>query len=289
MNYMSYIMKSPLSFKYLNPSPPSGDDNFYLERFGLREKMKKGIVNRPRGTGDWLFMFFHTPVKLELNKQVEKQAENTMIIWPDNAAHYYGNDEIEWGHSWFHCSGNYIRKLVENLHIPQTKPFAFSKFHIMEKFLKDIHSELANHIRADSIILENIFEIFVRNIKRNISGDESASFPSIPDNILKVRNFLESHFQEKMNLKKLAEMAYMSKPHFSAEFKKYFARPPVDYLIDIRMKHARYLLLDKNLSVAEISRRSGYEDVFHFSKQFKKRFGKSPSLYRGQKEPVSNF
>jgi two-component system response regulator YesN len=42
------------------------------------------------------------------------------------------------------------------------------------------------------------------------------------------------------------------------------------------MREAAYLLHDRNLNVTEIARRVGYAEIFHFSKLFKKRFGRSP-------------
>ena len=56
---------------------------------------------------------------------------------------------------------------------------------------------------------------------------------------------------------------------------------PIHYLIDIRLTKA-YNLLTQNLemSIQEIAAQVGYEDAYHFSKLFKKKYGVAPSAVR---------
>ena len=72
----------------------------------------------------------------------------------------------------------------------------------------------------------------------------------------------------------------MSVPHLCSEFKKHFGVPVIDYVIRRRMREAAYLLHDRNLNITGIARRVGYTDIFHFSKLFKKHFGRSPREVR---------
>ncbi len=46
------------------------------------------------------------------------------------------------------------------------------------------------------------------------------------------------------------------------------------------MRHAAHLLANRNLTISEIALQVGYDDLFHFSKTFKKHFGASPRSYR---------
>ncbi len=60
---------------------------------------------------------------------------------------------------------------------------------------------------------------------------------------------------------------------------------PNEYLRIVRMKKAAELLLDSNLTVAEVSYQVGINDPFYFSKCFKTQFGVAPSIYqRGEKD-----
>jgi len=78
----------------------------------------------------------------------------------------------------------------------------------------------------------------------------------------------------------LARMAHWSPAHFSEEFRRHFGAAPIAYLIRQRMAHARHLLRDVGLTVADVAQRVGYDDLYHFSKLFKKHCGISPGAVR---------
>ena len=63
--------------------------------------------------------------------------------------------------------------------------------------------------------------------------------------------------------------------------KAYEEQDEIHYLIDIRLTKA-YNLLTQNLemSIQEIAAQVGYEDAYHFSKLFKKKYGVAPSAVR---------
>ena len=54
----------------------------------------------------------------------------------------------------------------------------------------------------------------------------------------------------------------------------------VDYVQGIRMKKAKTLLKNTNMSVESIAEAVGYSNVEHFSRQFKKKYGLAPIQYR---------
>lgn len=87
----------------------------------------------------------------------------------------------------------------------------------------------------------------------------------------------------KENLKNnitVSEIAYdlnMSLPSFSSKFKKIMGMTPNDYLTNLKLNEATRLL--KFSSVTEVSYDLGYENISHFIKLFKKKFGLTPKQY----------
>ncbi|HEX8037697.1 MAG TPA: AraC family transcriptional regulator, partial [Chryseosolibacter sp.] len=63
-------------------------------------------------------------------------------------------------------------------------------------------------------------------------------------------------------------------------FKKVFGKSIFEYIVEQRMDHARKLLREEGMPVAEVSRHLGYKNPNHFSTAFKKRVGVNPSVYR---------
>ena len=82
------------------------------------------------------------------------------------------------------------------------------------------------------------------------------------------------------NRKELADIISLSETRFHYFFKDITGQSPISYLISIRLKKAQLLLLTTDLTIDAISKQVGYDDVFNFSKQFKKKFAISPSAYR---------
>ena len=85
---------------------------------------------------------------------------------------------------------------------------------------------------------------------------------------------------EEVSLNILAEEFHLSAQYISQLFKNEIGVNFLAYLTNIRMEQAKKLLLSSQLSIAEISERSGYGDYRIFTKAFKKAEGVTPSQYR---------
>ena len=81
----------------------------------------------------------------------------------------------------------------------------------------------------------------------------------------------------------LSESGY-SEDYIRSCFKKITGKTPNEFLTDIRIKNACFLIdIYKNkISLSEISERCGYLDYIYFSKRFKSVMGMSPREYRNQ-------
>jgi AraC-like DNA-binding protein len=77
-----------------------------------------------------------------------------------------------------------------------------------------------------------------------------------------------------------AQKAGYSVDHFTRIFKKVFGIPPLEYLIDLRIKKAAQMLAGTSLGVSQIAAELGYRDKYFFSSQFKAKTGLSPREFR---------
>lgn len=94
-------------------------------------------------------------------------------------------------------------------------------------------------------------------------------------------DYLDKHYCEKISLDKIARNMYLSSFYISRIFKSEIGDTPINYVINLRMKKAQELLLEKqNRSIQEVAHCVGYDDAYHFSKLFKKHFGEPPSKFR---------
>ncbi|MDR0948992.1 MAG: AraC family transcriptional regulator [Lachnospiraceae bacterium] len=100
-------------------------------------------------------------------------------------------------------------------------------------------------------------------------------------------NYFEDHFMEKISLDRIADNMYLSPFYISKIFKSETGDTPIRHLINIRLEKAKELLENgTSQSIQETARSVGYDDAYHFSKLFKKRFGVAPSQWNDYRKTL---
>jgi len=93
--------------------------------------------------------------------------------------------------------------------------------------------------------------------------------------------YMSEHLAEPVRISALARLVSLSPTYFTGLFRKQTGCAPRDYLHLLRIHRACELLSTTGLSIKQIAARAGYQDPFHFSRQFKAFHGISPTQYRG--------
>lgn len=97
----------------------------------------------------------------------------------------------------------------------------------------------------------------------------------------KLQNMLEQQLDnDRLNIDDLAAMMGLGRTIFYKKVRGLTGYSPNEYLRIIRMKKAAELLLENQLTIAEISYKIGISDPLYFSKCFKQQFGVAPTIYR---------
>ncbi len=125
--------------------------------------------------------------------------------------------------------------------------------------------------------------LVIREQCETIAPKGSCAFESVNKKYVveRIVTYLEEHYNEKISLDQIAENMYLSPFYISRMFKSEIGDTPIRYLINIRLEKAKTLLESgDNSSIQEIAGMVGYDDAYHFSKLFKKRYGISPSQAR---------
>lgn len=279
MQPLEYTGSTVSGFRLFFTPRPLDSREISIAGMGVREMMIPCMVGRARGTGDYLLMLFHSPARMSARPgNATLQNPDTMMIWTPGKGQYYGNHSARFSHTWIHCHGTRIHRLIKTSGLPVLKPFQTSDSSRFQQCLLDIHRELISYTKPNAIIVSNLLENCLQEIARSIS--HKSLNVRIPENLLAARNLISNSPTQRITLDDLAKVASMSVSHFCASFKKTFGLAPVECLIQHRMHHAAHLLGNKDMTISEIALQVGYEDLFHFSKMFKKHFGLSPRNLR---------
>lgn len=94
------------------------------------------------------------------------------------------------------------------------------------------------------------------------------------------RDYIANNYQASLNLSGIAKCSYMSPYHFLRVFKDTYGETPNEFLIRLRVQHAKKMLVTENFSVSEICEKVGYTSLGSFSSLFLKQVGVAPTLYR---------
>ena len=102
----------------------------------------------------------------------------------------------------------------------------------------------------------------------------------IPDEAQALKRFIDSNYQQNLNMDDISSSIFRSNDYANKLFKRYFGVTPYAYYLDVKMANAKALLQRTNLSVKQIADRLGYKSDQYFSKQFHKYVGMTASQYR---------
>lgn len=128
------------------------------------------------------------------------------------------------------------------------------------------------------LYLHTVKSIMVENFvyKKSISSLKSA----YPKDISSVIEHMSFNLDKSLNIPDMAKMINLSHVGLIWKFRKFVGSTPSQYLIAMRMREAKNLLIDSNLAIKEIAVRCGYDNPYYFSNAFNDFFGQRPTFFR---------
>ncbi|MGN1024042.1 MAG: helix-turn-helix domain-containing protein [Lachnospiraceae bacterium] len=147
---------------------------------------------------------------------------------------------------------------------------------LLENLLRTYHAGAPfRDFRADAqitLLLTHLLDL-------SCAGNESTA-ESIPQKIQYMVQYLESNYRKDISLDFLSYFFGISKGHLSREFKRLTGFSPNEYLIKVRLNHAKDLLPVSQSTIREIAFSCGFRDINNFTNLFKKDTGMTPGAYR---------
>jgi AraC family transcriptional regulator, exoenzyme S synthesis regulatory protein ExsA len=146
-------------------------------------------------------------------------------------------------------------------------------FHSIESYFGEAHE-------PDRSLLELKFRELILTIADNPQNADLLSyFGSLmnePQHV-SLQRTMEENYCFNLTLEQYATLCNRSLSTFKRDFQKVFKTVPGKWLLEQRLNHAWRLLNDHHKTISEVTFESGFENVSHFSRSFKKRFGVTPS------------
>lgn len=139
-----------------------------------------------------------------------------------------------------------------------------------------------NENKKTHSLINELLHILISDAFHHISYSDT--IPNTP--IDKVCAYIKKHYTEEIRLDDLASIAHLNKNYLVRQFKKKFGISPINYLINVRMEHAKKFLAETDLPIKIVASNCGYSDPAFFNSYFKKQYSLTPVEYRLSQQGV---
>lgn len=106
--------------------------------------------------------------------------------------------------------------------------------------------------------------------------------PDTQNRIGSIIQYIHNHYQEDLNLDRLAQQFYISPFYLCREFKRHTNRTFIQYVNITRIMNAQRKFMETDKNVTDVSKETGFSNITHFNRIFKSVAGITPSEYRKQ-------
>jgi AraC-like DNA-binding protein len=155
---------------------------------------------------------------------------------------------------------------------------------LVTELFEKIAGEYTNRQTGSFDIIYYYVFILLTHVSRFLSKD-AKSLPASPDNkrnasLLKAFEALvRKHFMARKTVKEYADLLNVTPKYLSEALKNESGKTAQQIIQETLMLEARSLLLQTELSIAEISHRLGFADPSHFARVFKSKIGQTPTAF----------
>lgn len=210
----------------------------------------------------------------EGEKQPVKQG-SFFLLYPGAVFHYGPGENEHWDEHYFTIEGPRIQEwldtwLREPDKVKQTEEEHLTK---INRIFMLMETGVPGNIDRASLLVESMLYDFV-------ASSEAIPKATKAENTLELIEAITDYLYRPFDARQLCERHHISFPTLRRLVSKYTGYPLNEYVHRLKVAEAKNILLNTDKSLKEIASSLGYQDVFYFSRLFKKIVGVSPKLFR---------
>lgn len=207
------------------------------------------------------------------------EAGHVFLVFPGVWHRFRPLPAVGWQENWIGFGGDVADRIMQQFFSPEKPLIRVGHDYELQDLIRSI-SGLANEAPPGYQQVVGARTMLALAHVRSRTMSLRPVDREVAKKVQEARHYLATHYDQKVDLEKLARRLGMSYSRFRMLFKAHTGVAPHQYLLDVRLNLARHWLTDSNLTVSEIADRLGFSTVYYFSRLFKKRTGASPSTYR---------
>lgn len=237
-------------------------------------------IERPNGSGDYALMIVRSPAYMIINNIMHHTRENSVVVLRKNTPIIYGAEGVEFVNDWIHFDANeQDLEFFTKIGIEFDRVIEFQDVYELSRFVKQICTERrsGNQNAADSIH----FLIYLLFLKiSDFSTTQPTAFTTLVERLRKLRNNIFSNPQAMWSIEGISKSLSISPSYLQHKYKQLFGNSIITDITLSRIEYSKYLLANTQYAVSRISQMTGYENVEHFTRIFKRETGQTPTQHR---------
>lgn len=240
----------------------------------IRQNFVLHYIKSGKGT------FFYKDLEISL------QAGDLFLLKPNELTYYEADEKDPWSYYWLGISGS---KSEDYFKLSQIYSDCFLKS-TSKKSTQTIHQSISsiidstdptNHATIGQLkILSSIYDLLFQlsHFAPQIHFQNKNATEQL---CLNCRHIIDTYYNaDNLSIQDIADKLNVNRSYLATIFNEHFRISPKEYLNQIRMKRARYLLKSSAEPIKVIAFSVGFSDSLYFSKAFKKFYQISPREFR---------
>jgi len=257
--------------------------DLYLTDIGYYPQASHHFRERPTGIAEFILIYcVDGQGEIRLGEISYSVLADHYFIIPAGMAHAYHSDEQNpWSIYWIHFSGMkaglFARFACQSLAIDRSKTSRTSdRIDLFSEILRNLDRGFSiETLEYINLCLNYLLASFTHLSQFRLVKQAGENDP-----IAQSINFMLENLSKKLKLGEIAKETGLSASHYSRLFLNRTGHPPIDYFIQLKIQRACRLLDNYGWTIADVSRETGFDDQFYFSRVFRKVMDMSPAEYR---------
>ncbi|MCM1121677.1 MAG: AraC family transcriptional regulator [Eubacterium sp.] len=236
-------------------------------------------IDRPEGSGDYLFLYFMTPMKVQADTETIITKEGAFMLYtPGNQQIYQAVKRFKNSFVHFTCDDD---DFVKDYDLPVNRIVYLPDPDAMNALLKNIYVESvgkqAHYPEQIDKLMHLLFILFSRQLR---AYPKEAGIPvDLYEQFQKARIEILTHIDREWTSDNMAALTNLGTSQFYSYYSLFFNRSPKSELLDARIERSKYLLRVEKLPVGQAAAMAGFHNLSHFTRYFKKECGMTPTEY----------
>lgn len=255
---------------------------FFMESIGYNPEQEE--ISRPEG-----HPCFHWLQTLEGEGEIHCEGHHILLpqqhglLFFPHTPHSYQAKIKTWSTYYLTFEGAQVNSILSSLGLHHLALLHWEEASPLNKIIEQILQKIIT--THDVSGLDNSLDLysFLISLKKYGETNNHPSIHSLTERMIPLLHWMEQNYMDpNIGVKDMSSYLHLSTRHINSLFKKAFGYTPYHYLVHLRIRKSKEILLNERfLPIQDIAKRIGFRDTSHYIATFRKLEGATPEKFRG--------